>query len=184
MFVVCLFFIDQPFKFTTLLSCVAWIIYDLLFIIFSNLVACPPRKIGWCGYRRWCELCPSDAVHAAVQPAGKTAVTEMVCASVWQRKEEDIQRPRPNHTGKEAQDVQLPGMEGPKNCVQEVCKFDSTSNMSWKGLLRYDEMCHKHPKWHWLNLTSALSSGIFVFDSNTFFLLSGLDMPAFISAVL
>lgn len=25
---------------------------------------------------------PTDAVHAVVQPAGKTAVTEMVCASV------------------------------------------------------------------------------------------------------
>lgn len=132
--------LNAPHYFPALhkLFMICWILAcALLFTIFPTLLnSCPPRKIAWCGYRRWCELCPSDAVHAAVQPAGKTAVTEMVCASVWQGKEEDIQRPRPNHTGKEAQDVQLPGMEGPKNCVQEVCKFDSTSNISWKGPFR------------------------------------------------
>lgn len=77
-----------------------------------------------------------DAVHAVVQPPGKAAVAEMVCASVGQGKEEDIQRPGPNHTGKKAQDVQLPGMEGPQNCVQEVFESDSSSNMSEKGMFR------------------------------------------------
>lgn len=63
---------------------------------------------------------PSDAVHAVVQPAGKAAVTEMVCASVWQGEEEDLQRSGPDNTGQEAQDVQLLGVEGPEDCVQEV----------------------------------------------------------------
>lgn len=63
---------------------------------------------------------PSDAVHAVVQSAGKAAVTEMVRASVWQGEEEDLQRPGPDHTGQEAQDVQLLGVEGPQDCVQEV----------------------------------------------------------------
>lgn len=66
------------------------------------------------------ELPPADAVHAAVQPPGKAAVTEMVCASVWQGEEEDLQRSGPDHTGQEAQDVQLPGVERPQDCVQEV----------------------------------------------------------------
>lgn len=84
----------------------------------------PREKKMWREYWCWYELSSSDAVHAVVQPAGKTAVTEMVCASVWQGKEEDLQRSGPNHTGKEAQDVQLSGMEGPKNCIQEVWKFE------------------------------------------------------------
>lgn len=64
---------------------------------------------------------PPDAVHAVVQQAGKAAVTEMVRASVRQGKEEDLQRLSPDHPGQEAQDVQLPGVEGPQDCLQEVC---------------------------------------------------------------
>lgn len=63
---------------------------------------------------------PSDAVHAVVQPAGQAAVTEVVCASIRQGEEEDLQRSGPDHTGQEAQDVQLLGVEGPEDCVQEV----------------------------------------------------------------
>ena len=65
-------------------------------------------------------LLPSDAVHAAVQPAGKAAPTEMVRASVRQGEEEDLQGPGADHTGQETQDVQLLGVEGPQDCVQEV----------------------------------------------------------------
>lgn len=48
----------------------------------------------------------------------------MVCASVWQREEEDLQRPGPDYSGQETQDVQLLGVEGPQDCVQEVGKLE------------------------------------------------------------
>lgn len=87
----------------------------------------------------------------------------MVCASVRQGKEEDLQRSGPNHTGKEAQDVQLSGMEGPKNCIQEVCTFLFLITFKKKlFILAYPDIL----------LTWILKT------------VSGLDMPAFISAVL
>lgn len=46
----------------------------------------------------------------------------MVRASVRQGEEEDLQRSGPDNTGQEAQDVQLLGVEGPEDCVQEVCE--------------------------------------------------------------
>lgn len=62
----------------------------------------------------------ADAVHASVQPAGKAASAEMVCASVRQGEEENLPRPGPDYSGPQAQDVQLSGVERSENCIQEV----------------------------------------------------------------
>lgn len=65
-------------------------------------------------------LPPADAVHAAVQPAGKAAAAEVVCSSVRQGEKEDLQGSGPDHTGQEAQNVQLLGVARPEDCVQKV----------------------------------------------------------------
>lgn len=62
----------------------------------------------------------ADAVHASVQPAGKAASAEMVCASVGQREKENLPRPGSDHSCPQAQDVQLLGVERSQNCIQKV----------------------------------------------------------------
>uniref|UniRef100_A0A8C5B498 AP complex mu/sigma subunit domain-containing protein n=1 Tax=Gadus morhua TaxID=8049 RepID=A0A8C5B498_GADMO len=69
-----------------------------------------------------------DAVHAPVQPAGEAAAAEVVRSSLRQGEEEDLQGPGPDHPGQEAQDVQLPGVAGPQDCLQEVCELDIIFN--------------------------------------------------------
>lgn len=67
----------------------------------------------------------ADAVHAPVQPAGKAASAEMVCASIGQGEKENLPRPGSDHSRPEAQDVQLLGVERSKNRVQKVRDVNS-----------------------------------------------------------
>lgn len=67
-----------------------------------------------------CNLTPSDAVHVAVQPPGKATPSEVVRASLRQGEEEDLQRSGSDHPSQEAQNVQLLGVEGLEDCLQEV----------------------------------------------------------------
>lgn len=79
------------------------------------------NSFSWCLSHSWITgLPPADAVHAAVQPAGKAAAAEVVCSSVRQGEKEDLQGSGPDYTGQEAQNVQLLGVARPEDCVQKV----------------------------------------------------------------
>lgn len=91
----------------------------------------------------WLELPPSDAVHAVVQPAGKAAAPEMVRAPARQGEEEDLQGPGPNHTSPEAQDVQLLGVEGPQDCVQEVSEYGKFNVWQVSAVQRASHLLHQ-----------------------------------------
>lgn len=56
-----------------------------------------------------------DAIHAAVQPAGKAEAAKMVPGHVRQREKEDGSGAYAGGSGPQAQDVQLPGVEGPQS---------------------------------------------------------------------
>lgn len=56
-------------------------------------------------------LCP-DALHAAFQPAGKAAATEMVHSHCGARQEEDGEGANADCACPQTKDVQLPGVEG------------------------------------------------------------------------
>ena len=60
---------------------------------------------------------PTDAVHAIIQPAGKTAAAKMVPGHFGQGTEEDGARAYAGCPGSQAQDVQLPGVEGSQSCL-------------------------------------------------------------------
>lgn len=62
-------------------------------------------------------LSPStpDAIHAAVQPAGKAEAAKVVPGHVRQREKEDGSGAYAGGSGSQAQDVQLPGVEGPQS---------------------------------------------------------------------
>lgn len=62
----------------------------------------------------------SDAVYAAVQPAGQAATAEVVCGASGSYKEENHTGACHTGSGQEAQDVQLFRMEGFKNSLQTV----------------------------------------------------------------
>ena len=60
----------------------------------------------------------------------------MVRSSLRQGEEEDLQGPGPDHPGQEAQDVQLPGVAGPQDCLQEVSTnhCDSAEDVSRESM--------------------------------------------------
>lgn len=58
-------------------------------------------------------LFPSDAVHAVVQQTGEAPSAKMVRSSIRQGEEENHAGAGANGSGPQAQDVQLPGVEGP-----------------------------------------------------------------------
>ena len=66
---------------------------------------------------------PPDAIHAAVQPAGEAAAAKMVPGHLRQGAEEDGSGAYAGGSGSQAQDVQLPGVEGPQSCLQEVTPY-------------------------------------------------------------
>ena len=61
-----------------------------------------------------------DAVHAAVQPAGQAAPAEVVHGHGGAGQEEDGAGADAGGAGPQAQDVQLPRVEGPEDRLQEV----------------------------------------------------------------
>ena len=61
----------------------------------------------------------NDPLHSAVQPARKNPAPEMVRGPVRQGQEENHPRADICHPGPEAQDVQLPGVEGPPGSFQK-----------------------------------------------------------------
>lgn len=81
------------------------------------------------GSVRWCEAGGSepfsalssgpsslpDAIHATVQPAGETPTAKMVPGHLRQREEENGPGTHAGRAGSKAQDVQLPGVEGPQS---------------------------------------------------------------------
>lgn len=56
-------------------------------------------------------MCP-DAFHAAVQPTGKAAATEMVHSHSGARQEEDGEGANADRARPQTKDVQLLGVEG------------------------------------------------------------------------
>lgn len=60
---------------------------------------------------------PPDAIYAAVQPAGEAAATKMVPGHLRQGAKEDGSGAHAGRSGSQAQDVQLPGVEGPQSCL-------------------------------------------------------------------
>lgn len=56
-----------------------------------------------------------DAIHATVQPAGETPTAKMVPGHLRQGEEENGPGTHAGRAGSKAQDVQLPGVEGPQS---------------------------------------------------------------------
>lgn len=69
----------------------------------------------------------TDALSVAVQPAGEAAAAEMVCTNNRAGEEEGD----PGHgdvgVGPSATLLQLPPMEGPQDCLQEVLTRDTVA---------------------------------------------------------
>lgn len=59
----------------------------------------------------------ADAIHATVQPAGKTSPTKMVPGHLRQGEEENGPGAHAGRPSSKAQNVQLPGVEGPQSCL-------------------------------------------------------------------
>lgn len=72
----------------------------------------------------------------------------MVCASVRQGEEEDLQRPGADHTGQEAQDVQFLRMEGPQDCVQEVSEV--------LAVISLHSLCLQYALHSWTNMCRCI----------------------------
>lgn len=69
-----------------------------------------------------CASCPSDALPVALQPAGKAATSEVVYATCGTGEKKSGPWHDPNGVGPPTSLLQLPALEGPENCLQEVPK--------------------------------------------------------------
>lgn len=61
-----------------------------------------------------------DSVHAAVQQAGKVEASKMVRRPIGEEQEEAVPGVDREHPLATTQNVVVPGVEGPQDCVQTV----------------------------------------------------------------
>ena len=80
-------------------------------------------KLSPCVFPVFVVLLCADAVHAAVQSTRQAEASEMVRSPVRQGEEEDHQRAGPDHPRQKAQNVQLLGVEGRQDRLQEVSEM-------------------------------------------------------------